>query len=323
MRSHQCLNKTGLVLLAMLTGGVLAHADIFISNGDVVSRYDNQGVLVNAAFANVQGAAGLAIGPDGNLYVATASPADGFGAEISSFNLNTGAPVGTPFVSHVSDSAMNIPTGIAFGHDGNLYVADAQSKLLVYNHAGTQVGQHTDANLNSPSSLAFASSGVLYLSDINSANILSYSAGSFSIVNLNPVAFAAPHDVAVGLDGLLYVLDISGATGGIFSLNPADGIAQKLVDYSTSAFLADDLVVGPDGKLYVSGQDENTGNNEILKYATDGSGGDVFATLGSGGIGPTYMVFDVPEPAPGALLALGGLALTVLGIRKLRPAVTP
>ena len=321
MSWYQGRNKTGLVLVTMLAGSILAHADFFISNGDVVSRFNDQGSLLDGTFASVQGAAGLAIGPDGNLYVSTASPADGFGAEISSFNATTGAAVGTPFVSHVTDSALNNPAGLAFGQDGNLYVADQQGKLLVYNSAGTQVGQHTDVNLNAPSSLAFASSGVLYLSDINNGSILSYSAGNFSILNNNPADFSAPHDVTVGLDGLLYVLDISGATGGISSLNPATGIAHKIIDYSTSAFFADDLIVGPDGNLYVSGQDENTGNDEVLKYATDGSGGDVFATLGSGGAGPSYMVFDVPEPSPAALLAPRRRGLGRLGNSQTPPRV--
>jgi sugar lactone lactonase YvrE len=307
--------KTALCILALGLGVVLAKADLFVSDYyySVVDHYNSSGSLVN--FSSIIQPSGLAVGPGGVLYVAT--PVDdgfGHGASIVRFNPANGAQLGT-FASHVSDNNLNNPGGIAFGPGGNLYVGDLQSKILVYGSGGgTSLSTLTGGNLNAPSSVTFDPAGKLYVADENSGTILKYNGSTFSQVNNG--LFSVAHDVGVGLDGNLYVLDDSGATGGIYRLNPTTGASQKLVDYSTSPFFQNDLVVGPDGKLYVSGSDSNTGDGEILQYATDGSGGSVYLNLGPNAF-PTYMAFSpVPEPSTFALLSMAGVAAAVCGIRR-------
>jgi sugar lactone lactonase YvrE len=292
-------------------------ADIFVSdfNNDVVDNYNSLGALVSAS--SIIQPNGVAIGPDGNLYVATATD-DGLGdgASIVSFNPVTGARIGT-FTSHVSDNDLNNPDGIAFGPDGNLYVGDLQSKILVYNSSGgANINELPNADLNAPSGLTFDLLGNLFVADINNGTILKYNGSSFSQVNND--LFSAPRDVGVGLNGSLYVLDISGSTGGIYQLNPADGTSHQIVNYGTGSpidFTENDLVVGPDGNLYVSGVDGDTGDGEILHYGTDGSGGGVYLNLGSN-TDPTSMFFSVPEPSAFALMSMAGIAAIIFGIRR-------
>ncbi|HEY5296469.1 MAG TPA: PEP-CTERM sorting domain-containing protein [Verrucomicrobiae bacterium] len=303
------------ILTTFCLSACLAKADFFVSDSynDVVDNYDSSGSLVSVS--SITGPTGLAIGSDGNLYVAT--PYDD-GSSIETFNPNTGSPIGT-FTSHVSDNDLNNPGGITFDSSGNLYVADFQSKILVYNNSGgAHINELTDINLNDPSSLSFDSSGTLYVAD--GANILSYSGGNFSIVN-TPATFSDPHDVGVGLDGNLYVLDISGSTGGIYQLNPTTGLSLEIVNYSTSSFFANDLVAGPDGKLYVSGVGDS-GDGEILQYDENGSYDGVYLDLGSGSQ-PTYMAFSpVPEPSALALMSIAGIIATVFGIRRKKSAAS-
>ena len=95
-----------------------------------------------------------------------------------------------------------------------------------------------------------------------------------------------------------------GVSGGIYRLNPRTGFTSRIVDYSTSPFIANDLVVGPGGDIFVSGVDGNKGDGEILSYDTSGAGGGVYLDLGAGA-NPGYMAFSpVPEPSTMALLCL-------------------
>src|SRR5581483_8499792 len=72
---------------------------------------------------------GIAIGPDGNVYVADMS-----NGVVDRFNGSTGAFIGD-FVA--PNTGVTQPSGIAFGADGNLYVADygsgGQSYIDVFN----------------------------------------------------------------------------------------------------------------------------------------------------------------------------------------------
>lgn len=292
-------------------------ANLFVSdfNNDVVDNYNSAGSLVNSS--SVLGPTGLAFGPNGNLYVATPyGDSSGDGTSVVTINPATGAQISI-FTSHVSDNDLNNPAGIAFDSSGNLYVGDLQSKILVYGSSGgAHSSELTDVNLNAPSSLAFDPSGNLYIADENSGSVLKYNGSAFSIVNTAGAMMNIPHDVGVGLDGNLYVLDESGTTGGIYQLNPNTGFATEIVNYSTSLFTASDLVIGPDGKIYVSGVNGNTGDGEILQYGTDGSGGGVYLDLGSGAA-PTYMAFSpVPEPSVLALLSVAGAAAGLLRFRR-------
>jgi sugar lactone lactonase YvrE len=305
--------SNGLVFGLLFGIPLFAHADFYISNGDVVGRYDASGNVINGSLISVNGATGLTFGPDGNIYVA--SPTFSFinAAGIGIFNPITGASLGT-FTDHVSDNNLNNPQGIRF-LGGNLYAAEATGgNILVYNQSGTHINLLSDPQLNTPFGLTLSSSGTLYMADIGQGNVLSYNGTSFSRVNSQFGVLTAARDVTVGNDGNLYVLDASG-TGGIFKLSLTDGSAQKIVDYSTSLFFASNLTLGSDGFLYVTGQQDNEG--EVLRYGTDGSGGGVFADLGFGS-NPSYIIESVPEPSTPALMLLlvGCIAGTKLARRR-------
>ena len=70
------------------------------------------------------------------------------------------------------------------------------------------------------------------------------------------------------------------------------------------------ILLGPDGNYYVS----NTDKGNVLRYATDGTFIDVYAS-GGGLVSPTAMAF-LPVPEPGTLGA--GLAVVLCATRRRR-----
>jgi len=125
--------------------------------------------------------AGLAFGPDENLYV-TSSADD----SVRRFNGQTGQLI-DEFIAPGS-GGLNVPLGIAFGPDGNLYVAsNASDSVLRYRSSD---GSFLDAfvpsgsnGLDGPSGLLFRSDGNLYVSSADSDQILRFDASTGAFVD--------------------------------------------------------------------------------------------------------------------------------------------
>src|SRR5215213_1180572 len=131
------------------------------TNYNKVFRFDEQGnKLANdiPASAGAYFPTGIAVGPDGNIYVS----AYGVGS-ILRFVGQTGAPLGA-FATGFG------PAQLAFGPDGNLYVSEFfGTTVRTYDaHAGANFGSRLpDAatGLTSAQGLAFASNGDLLVGD--------------------------------------------------------------------------------------------------------------------------------------------------------------
>ena len=121
--------------------------------------------------------------------------------------------------------------------------------------------------------------------------------GSYVLNNPSAVAFSSAGDA--------YVLDISGASAGILKFSGTTYDGQIVNFNSTTTLLRADLTIGPDGKLYVSGLDDNEGEGEVLDFNLDGTGGSVYV---SGLNNPTFLAFAAPEPST-VLLVLAGFRL--------------
>ena len=304
-------------LLAILNLASTCLAQVYVVNGDNIGEYDaHTGSAINAAFIFSAGPTGMAFGPGGELYVASPTlPSAFYSAGITRYNAISGAPLGD-FVTHLTDAALNNPAGIAFSPDGRLFVADVTAgSVFTYDSAGNHVGTLSDPQLATPAGLTFGNSGTLYVADEGLGNVLSYNGGSFNIVNNVPGRFNAAHDVAVNEGGSLFVLDVLPAASGVYRVSLADGSFQKIIDYSTSSFYAADMVLGPDGNLYISGMDSSTADGQVLRYGTDGSGGSPFIDLGINANPSTILFAPVPEPSTLALASLAGLA-ALLGLRR-------
>jgi DNA-binding beta-propeller fold protein YncE len=313
-------------LAALMLLGAPARADSVLvvnatadpSQGNIL-QYDQTtgtplggGPLVSAGSGGLDAPAGLALGPDGNLYVG-----NGFDSSILKYDVQ-GNSLGVFVMSGAG--GLQGPTSLVFGPDGNLYVASYNSSsVLEYN--GTN-GAYMQAlvtagagGLVNPEGMAFHN-GNLYVASQGTNQILEYDAswgsslGSF--VPAGAGGLSAPNGLVFGPDGNLYVasqgsdsiLRYDGTTGNSF--------AQPFVAGGVGGLSAPaDLIFASNGNLLVA-----SGSGEILSY--DGANGDFLGVLvpaGSGGLDTPTRLLGVAVPEPGSL-TLAVVALLVAGAAR-------
>jgi RHS repeat-associated protein len=242
------------------------------------------------------GVAGLAVGPDGTVYVAASNrhevlalpPAPGAtpsvvaGTGVAGFS-GDGGPA--------TQAQLNAPHGLAVGPDGSLYIADQQNnrvrKLALDGTISTvagngtagfagDAGPATQGQLAGPMSVAVAADGTLYVADtgnnrvrqVGTDGVLSTAAGTGAYGSLGDggsaalATLSAPVSVAVDPTGNMYIVDQLNQrvreVGG-------DGVIHTVAGNGTWGFSGDtgtattgqisqpgQLSVASDGSLYLA-----------------------------------------------------------------------
>ncbi|WP_417388924.1 GEVED domain-containing protein [Gimesia sp.] len=215
----------------------------------------------------------LIFGPDGNLYVSNGfEGSDGSDHTIERFDGQTGEPItDDPFVIPGS-GGLKIPNGIAFGPDGDLYVASSGTgQILRYDgDTGAVVGSGVFASLGSlsqPRFITFGPDGNLYVGTtglqkrIYQIDFLTGAVSTF--VDAAELDSGTPYGLAFDASGNLYVasfnnneilkFDSNGdpVPGGPFIAAGTGGLANPR-----------GLTIGPDGLLYVA----NGATESILRF---------------------------------------------------------
>ena len=315
---------------AAFAPGQVSATELFVSSAGTsrIMQFDAGPATGNPGsfFANagLETPYGLAIGPDGNLYVAN----DRSGSDnIKVYNGETGSPLaGAPQgTGTFATAGVSAPRDIAFRPNGNLLVSVETSAGVgvVREYDGTTgalIGPFiSTANLDRPQGIAFGPTGDFFVasdaSDNNRDKINRYDANGMTVdlsfAGFNDANLIDPRDIAFGPDGNLYVvsagleliLRYDGVTGAAL---PAPGETGSIFVNDVSSLNGiEGIAFGLGGDLFVS----DTGNNRIRRY--DGATGlplngalQNYAS-GNGLGGPTYLTFRVPEPATLALLGLG------------------
>lgn len=259
---------------------------------------------------------GLAVGPDGSLYIADSQNhrirrvgTDGI--------ITTVAGNGTPGFAGDNGAAtsaeLNNPVGVAVGPDGSLFIVDQNNnrirqvrpdgKIVTVAGNGSSTfggdgGPATSAGML-PWGVAVGPDGAVYIADRSNSRVRMVDQnGTISTVAGNGLAFpnadgvpatsvnlGVPSDVAVGPDGSLYI--IVGGPGRVRKVTP-QGIISTLAG-TTAGYSGDGgpaktaqidspvrLAVGPDGSIYIP----DTGNQRLRWIGSEG----IIATIAGNGL---------------------------------------
>jgi len=204
----------------------------FAPNGNLhVSNYDNDstvrvdgttgaslGTFVASGSGGLNGPRGMVYGPDGSLYVAS---------ELTDQVLRYNGTTGTFIDAFVTDNPLTLlvdedggldgPIGIAFGSDGNLYVASSNTDEVKRYQGpgggtpGAYIGNFVTAGsggLNRPTGIRFDGSGRLLVSSFLTDQVLRYTAGgAFDVVFVTAGSggLNEPEELVFGAGGNLFV----------------------------------------------------------------------------------------------------------------------
>jgi sugar lactone lactonase YvrE len=119
---------------------------------------------VNFGEMQLDSPVGLAVGPDGRVYIV-----DSAAARVSVFDLDTGA--GGPTNANASTGLMG-PTGVAVDGSNNLYVADPIAGGVYEFSASGTITPISAPGVTEPSGVAVDASGSLVIADMASGNIV-------------------------------------------------------------------------------------------------------------------------------------------------------
>lgn len=229
-----------------------------------VNEIGNVSAFVSSGSGGLNQPKDLVIGPDGNVYVASA------GTNSVIRYTPSGQLLGT-FVTGGSGGLSN-PRAVAFGPDGNLYVSSVtNNNILEYNGStGAFLSTFVSAGsggLNNPCGMVFGPDGNLYVS----------SCGTESVDR-----FQGPSGSAPGSP-----LPAAGQSGATFVASGSGGLAGP-----------NELTFGPNGNLFVSNASPLSGvtnnNYGVLEFnATTGNFITTYVAQGVGGLDiPRGLAFD-------------------------------
>lgn len=322
------------VAVAAFAPAVVAHADTVyaVSNSDGrIIRYDSANpsgstVTLSGSGAIVN-AAGLALGPDGNLYIGESGDFSTIAPAIRRLDLSSNT-LSTVFTFSEFDV---FPGALAFkGSDlfvgRNPFYGNTGAVVRLANAMGnsaTASNYTTGFSLASSPGLAFGADGALYVSSMNydfQSGVASGSVVKFDVSGayLNEVVAGGGSTGLLGPTGL----GLKGTNLYTASIMSGSVLTTDLLTGSTSAFGqtgvpfgASPLAVLSDGGLIVGSAG---GAGAIFRFDAAGNLVDTF----NSGLGTIGGVVAVPEPSTAVAASIGIAAAAWMRRRRRRMAGT-
>jgi hypothetical protein len=194
---------------------------------------------------------GVAVGPDGTVYV----------ADETNDNVQYFSPTGTYLGTF--GTAVSGAYGVAVSANGTVYAPDVLGHVDVFNATGTLEGTFgspgtTNGKLSNPTGVGISPSGIVYVADSNNNRIQEFSptvgsatfVSTFGSVGTNPGQFEDPLDVAFSPSGVTYVADTENNRIDVFS---STGVYQSSITGAGGAFNEPSYVaVSATGTVYIT-----------------------------------------------------------------------
>jgi len=197
---------------------------------------------------------GLALDANGNIFVA-----DSGNNQIVELPNASGSVDGSNQTVVVASTvtfggaALKFPSGLAYGPDGVLYIADTPNNRVVSWNPSTGLTAVAESGLDGPTSLAVDSSNNLYVGNASSAgkpNVMVFSVGG-AVTTLSPSTIKQPEGVAVDASGSVLISDDE--TGNVVRIPNQAGTLNG----AASVVVLNEAAAGPialdsSGNLYMA-----------------------------------------------------------------------
>jgi DNA-binding beta-propeller fold protein YncE/uncharacterized membrane protein len=279
----------------------------FDGNGNFIAKWgnycntdaDNDGFPEQACDGQFNYAYGIAVGPDGSVYVA-----DSWNNRIQKFDSN-GTLVtkwgtycatdtnGDGIPDQPCNGQFSVPLGIAIGLDGSVYTLDSlNNRIQKFDYDGNFImkwgnycttdsdgdgilDQPCDGQFNWPNGIAIGPDDSVYVADTSNHRIQKFDTnGSFirkwgnGSAGMGDGEFNTPFGVTAGYDGSIYITDSGNSriqkfdsNGNFITKWGSVGNGDGQFDWSAG------IASGADGSVYVA----DTYNNRIQKFDSNGN----------------------------------------------------
>lgn len=252
--------------------------DLYVANirSNEITVYDGatggfERVLVPAGAGGLQGATGIAFGPDGRLYVGSSQT-----NQVLRYDGDTGEPLG----AFVDDSALATPFSLIFGPDRQLYVSSGRGHTVRRYDGRTGAFRGVaaaDSALRQPIGLAFGPDRMLYVVNSAGKSVMRFdpATGRGTVFASDSMGF--PSDLTFGPDGALYVSNAS--KGTVARFDGRSGAFRDIYVRLPARSAPMGLAFAADGRLFVGDFGSSRlfvvppGGGEPVLAATDGLAG--------------------------------------------------
>jgi uncharacterized protein (TIGR03437 family) len=225
----------------------------------------------------------------------------------------TGVAGSSPDGFQAVNAQLAFPAGLAVDRLGALYIADSGNgrvRKIAGGVISTYLGDSLSVPLGTPKAIAVDVAGTLFVVDTGYGGVHSYSVAKAWTNAAGTAQLSAPHDVAVDLNGGLYIADgthIRKVVSGQIQLVAGDGYLHAIGDggLATDALLSQPSAIALNiaGSLYIA----DTGTQRVRQVLPTG----VIQTLAGTGVAGYVSDNVVASTAP--LASPTGVALDAAG----------